>query len=785
MTASERIPYHVEINRIIELLAKQIYPSPLALLRENCQNAYDAILLRRHLSQSFQPEIAIVLEPTQVRITDNGIGMTKQELVNHYWKAGSSGKNTPEARAAGVVGTFGIGAMSNFGVASALMVTSESAKNGERTRCVAVRETLSVTEDCIDMIPEQSTGQPGTTIVAQILPDMPLDVDAASAYITEFVRHLDIPVTVNGKLVSQEEFETSVVRPPSEREEVAANAVLGSRFTADVELAIAKTGEVWLSLKNIRYSDTPISGVVLLRQGIHQIRTFRSRFGLATAAVSSAYNFGGVANLTVLEPTAGREALTTSSLQLLQSIVTECETYVSERFASTPLSDMNTGFMQWVAQHGRFELCSKLSIRLEPENRRIPLEEVKVRSGEKPFNYFEGSDQSLIGQYATDEQPLLVLSTAQPRRKCEVAYLQSYCNLTRIVDTPKILSRKPESAWTLAESAFALRMMSIIESDYFVKVRVGFGKISHGLPVLIETSTDPIEIVLDSDGATVAMILKMYEEDFSSLTGMVKDFVRNIIFPKIASFVPSSTRQGAEAFLRAIRRPRDVFEYERADLGSLSEIWQEYLDGKIGLAAAARASTTIVRANVQVVDRATTTNVADVLPDVLENERILEQTAQTESTDELEALPAITRLEKQSSAKLLTIADDEAPFKGYRCFIAITDRVRVERGEFFLQPHRTEIVWGGQKALYIFQHHSGQFGLYYELQGTEVLSGTPGGRAFPTCTIVLNNQIYVPVPNEIREKFIPQEVGRKRFEIRCELLYPELDASATDEKVQK
>ncbi len=124
MNKSERIPFHVEMNQIIELLARQIYQSPLALLRENCQNAYDAILQRKHLGQSFEPDISISISDREVSITDNGIGMTREDLVNHYWRAGSSGKNNPEARAAGVVGTFGIGAMANFGIASTLTVVT-------------------------------------------------------------------------------------------------------------------------------------------------------------------------------------------------------------------------------------------------------------------------------------------------------------------------------------------------------------------------------------------------------------------------------------------------------------------------------------------------------------------------------------------------------------------------------------------------------------------------------------------------------------------------------------
>lgn len=775
----ERIPFYVEINRIIDLLAKQIYQTPLALLRENCQNAYDAVLLRRHLLPSFQPAITIAVTPTQVQVTDNGIGMTKQELEKHYWRAGSSGKSSPEARAAGVVGTFGIGAMANFGVASKLTVITESATDGQRTRCNAVRETLSATEGCIDVIEESPTGKPGTTVIAEISPDTPVNVEEAKIYIAEFVKHVDVPVMVNDELVSQQSFEATVPKPPAAWEGSEAGVGLGPELEADIELVIAKTGEVWVGLRNLRHADLAIDGVVLLRQGRYEIQTFRSRFALAKQAISSSYKFGGVANLPLFEPTAGREALTTPSVQLLQAIVTECERYVSTCIAATDLSNSNTGFMDWAVKHERFDLCSNLMIRMEPDNQSTSLKEISERSKASEINYFEGSDQTIVDQYATEERPLIVVSTRQPRRKCELAYLSSYCRTKRIVDAPKVLEIKDERDWTIEESAFSLRTFSILESDYFVKARVDFGRISHGIALHVDTSKSPIQIVLDSSGPTLGMMLRLYREgeDSASFTGMVKDFVRSMIFPKIANLVPSSTRQGAEAFLRAIRGPREVFEYERSDLGSLSEIWEDYLKGKITMTEAARESTAVVRTTVQVVDHSAVTSASTVIPDVLENERILAQEQASGSSEELEALPAIVRLQTESPVKLLTIGDDETPLKGYRAFIAITDRVRERRGDFYLQPHRTEVVWGGQKVLYIFQHHSGQFALYYELQGTELLTDAPGGRAFPTCTIVLKNQIYIPIPDEIREKFIPPERGRKRFEVRCELLFPDLSAN--------
>ncbi len=42
----EKIKFQVETKRILEILSSEIYDSPYALLRENIQNAYDAILMR-------------------------------------------------------------------------------------------------------------------------------------------------------------------------------------------------------------------------------------------------------------------------------------------------------------------------------------------------------------------------------------------------------------------------------------------------------------------------------------------------------------------------------------------------------------------------------------------------------------------------------------------------------------------------------------------------------------------------------------------------------------------
>lgn len=768
MSESAKIPFYVEMDRIIDLLAKQIYQTPLTLLRENCQNAYDAILQRIHLKHNFTPKIEISVQANEIRVSDNGIGMTRNDLINHFWKAGSSGKNTPEARAAGVVGTFGIGAMANFGIANEIEVITESSLDGSRTISRAIRENLSATNDCIDILSEKSTGTPGTTIIARISKSM-INVDSAVSYLSEIVAFLNIPVSVNGRILSQKNPLELFPKPSEGSEFKKVGISITNDLKGDLEISFWKTGEAWVYLCNLQHHNRPIEGFLLLRQNTHQIRTFRSRFPLAIAAVGSVYGFGGLVDLRFLEPTAGREALTTGSLQFLQTVISEIEKETSVNIAGTPLANNNTSFMQWGLNHQKFDLFSNLLVRVEPENRSLALDEICNLSKAAQFNYYEASDPSIITQYASEDQPLIVISTRTPRRTCELYYLKKFCNVKRISDSPTVLSRKSERDYTMAESAFSLRMIGILEFDYFVRAEVTFGIISHNLPILVDSSVTPIQIVLNGGTPSIAIILKLYSEDFTSLTGMTKDFVRNNIFSKISHLVPSSTRQGAEAFLKAMKRPRELFEYEKSDTSSFSGIWADYLEGKISLSEAAQQSTTLVKTNVQFVDRAATSTISKVVPDILNNAKILDEGGS--SKESVDPLPAITRLDVESPAKLLTIEDSEDSLSGYRCFIAISEGVYKERGEFFLQPHRTEVIWGGQKALYIFQHHSGEFGLYYELQGADSFSNEPGGRAFQTCTIAIKNQIYIPVPPEIQNKFVPNDSGKKRFEIRCELLY--------------
>ena len=127
---SNGFPVAFEFESVLSTISKQIYETPLAFLRENVQNAVDALRMQAAQlgigADAEQLFVRVSLQGPICEIVDNGIGMTREQLQNLFWTIGASGKRTPEARAAGCVGMFGIGGFANFGVCDDLTVISQA-----------------------------------------------------------------------------------------------------------------------------------------------------------------------------------------------------------------------------------------------------------------------------------------------------------------------------------------------------------------------------------------------------------------------------------------------------------------------------------------------------------------------------------------------------------------------------------------------------------------------------------------------------------------------------------
>ena len=655
-STEKKIAFKVEFSRILELLADQIYQSPLALLRENTQNAFDAVRMREASDGEFEPMIQVNVDDEQIIVSDNGIGMTAQEIETHFWYAGKSGKNTDAARAAGVVGTFGIGAMANFGVADELSVESESAVTGERTLSSVWKSELSTDTQSISVRPVTQKGEPGTTVRAHLASTSGVSVQDARMYLHEFVEFVDIPVFFNGDKLSGASHRAVL---PSERHAWSEllEISLAGILSGNLELRGMASGELRVILENVQsVPGLGRPGSMVLLQGGNAIRTLRSGFGLSTVAMHSWYQWGGVIDLAILKPTAGREALDASSNQLLQQVISDLDSLISPIAAKHDESFANDGFLRWITETGQFALCGPLEVTPRPSSKSEILTSLVKRSG---VRYYSGHDESVIQTYASEEEPLIVLSRRAPRRDCELGYL-TMKGINEVDITPRVNQELPITSQSFAHSALATRVTRILEEDYFLGADIHFGSISGGLPLLVTDKNIPVVIYLDPDSTSVAPLLALYRDDYNAFAPFVKDFVRSAVFPRISKLVPSSTREGAEAFLRHLRSNREFFEYELGDKADLEDILEELRAGRLTTIEAARQ---LVDRDISVVDVSSMSTAP--LSSVV-NE-IGDQTAEEVAPDSFDARPGIDRREEETSALILT---SEEPVNGYTCFLS-------------------------------------------------------------------------------------------------------------------
>ena len=270
MNNASKISFQIEVGRVLKILSNDIYDSPYALLRENIQNAYDAILMRKQLkgADSFEPKINVTIDSKCIRIQDNGIGMNKDVVSNNFWKAGSSGKNNEVAQKAGVVGTFGIGAMANFGVCKSLKVITHYAEGNQTIETFAKRESLSITEECIEVITKKEEREPGTEVIAELDDSLDLTQQGAINYLTPYIQYLTVPVLVNGVLVSKNNYSDFFEVKPENLSLTETHEINQSDFKFKLNLNYNKQNQVKILCTNILKGTEIINGDIALAQGV-------------------------------------------------------------------------------------------------------------------------------------------------------------------------------------------------------------------------------------------------------------------------------------------------------------------------------------------------------------------------------------------------------------------------------------------------------------------------------------------------------------------------------------
>lgn len=139
----ETMQFQTESKELLNLMINSIYSNKEIFLRELISNASDAIDKYKYLALTSNGKIPLVdgeiwlkadEKANTLEISDNGIGMTKDELINNLGTIAKSGskdfmsklKKAKEKQDINIIGQFGVGFYSAFMVADKIEVVSKS-----------------------------------------------------------------------------------------------------------------------------------------------------------------------------------------------------------------------------------------------------------------------------------------------------------------------------------------------------------------------------------------------------------------------------------------------------------------------------------------------------------------------------------------------------------------------------------------------------------------------------------------------------------------------------------
>jgi molecular chaperone HtpG len=430
VNTSSGFSVRMDFERILETISSRIYDNQYAFLRENVQNAIDAIRIQalrdKKSTKDHQYRIEITIDNNRCSIKDNGIGMTQVELANNFWTIGASGKTTSEARAAGCIGVFGIGGFANFGVCDTLEVISRS-QACESAHFTSL-STSAFKDDrfTLPMVTYQKSDEllmHGT--IVRGIGKAPFDAASLATYLKQFVRYVSEPIYFQGNLISQE-----IMSPqPNYREVTPVITSQGNAITVTFQLFADEGNNLAVKISKLK-----IGGEIYECYGdarlVHgQVEVYKRGFRICTVSVSSRIGVSGKFDSDFLQPTAGRDSLDGKSHTLLNQIfqIIETAAYPVILNDSDLLSNHIRLLPQFLAQ-GQLERIGQLTVKTI-DSRDTKLAELRQWSeeGKRIFYSYSGHSTPAAEVLQARGHIIVTISANRDRRIAEVEFLRTFC----------------------------------------------------------------------------------------------------------------------------------------------------------------------------------------------------------------------------------------------------------------------------------------------------------------------------------------------------------------------
>ena len=213
MSKAEKLEFQTEVSQLLKLMINSVYSEKEVFVRELISNASDACDKLRYLANTkenvmqddtnLKVEISIDKKNSKISFIDNGIGMSRKDLINNLGTIARSGtaqflKELSESKTKdlSLIGQFGVGFYSAFMVSSNIIVTTRKAgekkvwiwkSDGESKFSVEESDNLSLLNS-----------NRGTRIELEVTKDGKefLDKTRIDQIIRKYSDHISIPIYV-------------------------------------------------------------------------------------------------------------------------------------------------------------------------------------------------------------------------------------------------------------------------------------------------------------------------------------------------------------------------------------------------------------------------------------------------------------------------------------------------------------------------------------------------------------------------------------------------------------
>jgi len=225
--SQETHEFQAEVSRLMDILINSLYSNREIFIRELISNAADALDKVRFLSLTDGTDtgelgikVSFDKNLKTITITDQGVGMTKDDLMKNLGIIAKSGTTdfldaaAKSADSMNLIGQFGVGFYSVYLVAEKVTVVSKNAKDDQYIWESAADSVFTVTKD-----PRGNTLGRGTSIILHLKEDAEefMSEELMTSLITRYSQFINFPISL--LTTTEIEVEDEVVEVEAEETE--------------------------------------------------------------------------------------------------------------------------------------------------------------------------------------------------------------------------------------------------------------------------------------------------------------------------------------------------------------------------------------------------------------------------------------------------------------------------------------------------------------------------------------------------------------------------------------